>query len=53
MPLIRKHFQITKEQLDLIQEESKEKSTPSHPWSESDVVREALDEHFKKNGREK
>ncbi len=48
MTLNRKHFQITDEHLKQIKKEVEKRSTPSHPWSESDVVREALDQYFKK-----
>jgi len=54
MTLVRKHFQITPSQLELIKKEIAKRSTESHPWSESDVIREALDQYFvSKNERKK
>lgn len=45
MTLIRKHFQITEEQLKFIQSQVK----PG--VSESDIVRSALDEYIKRRKR--
>jgi hypothetical protein len=53
MTLIRKHFQITKEHQQKITDEIKkrkpiERNGKIIPWSESDIVREALDQYFRK-----
>ena len=43
MPLLRKHFQITEEQYQFILDELERRGERIPKWSESDIIREALD----------
>lgn len=45
MTLNRKHFQITKKNTDFIKRELERRGERIPKWSESDIVREALDHY--------
>jgi DNA-directed RNA polymerase subunit H (RpoH/RPB5) len=51
MKLVRKHFQITEEQMKKIKEELKRRPERIPKWSESDIVREALDKYLERKGK--